>query len=93
MVATTIPTPTVCALWLKSLCKLFRGLADTVIRLYLPQRWSGWQHLHPGERRKEVNYFGPFASSDSHVARLVDDDDGHAFEVPMHCFQADYAMN
>jgi hypothetical protein len=46
--------------------------ADIDNRLYLPQRWSGWQHLHSGERRKEVNHLITLVSSSRHVTKLAD---------------------
>jgi hypothetical protein len=82
MVATTTPTPTVCvSCGSKSLRMPFKGSTDTACRLYLPQRWSGWQHLHPAERRKEVNYFATLASSSRHVTWLVKKRDEHVFVV------------
>jgi hypothetical protein len=89
-VATTIPTPTVCTLsGSRVYSRFFKGFADTDCKLHLPQRWSGWQHLHPAERRKEVNHFATLASSDRHVMWLVEKQDEHAFVVPWDHSRAD----
>jgi hypothetical protein len=75
--------------WLKDLRIPFGEFADTQDRLYLPQRWSGWQHLHPAEWRKEVNYSPTLASSSRHVKWWqVLKHYEHAFVVPWDRSQA-----
>jgi hypothetical protein len=78
--------------WLKSLHMPIKEFADTHHRLHLPQRWSGWQHLHPAERRKEVNHFATLANSDCHVTWLVRKHNEYdALVVLTDRSQADYA--